>query len=130
VRPVSGKFEYFAYIADERGKKMKKRNKFLAFTLFFILGTFLFSPAVNAYIDPSAMTYIVQVIVGIVIAGGAAVGFYFKKIKRAITKKGKDDSKDKPQQAAVSFSADDDDDDDFDDSKLTSNELNQMNGKK
>ena len=66
---------------------MKKIFNSIAFVLFFILGTFLFSSTASAYIDPSAMTYIVQIVVGIVIAGGAAFGFYFKKIKRKLKKK-------------------------------------------
>ena len=34
------------------------------------------------YIDPSAMTYAIQVITGIVVALGAGLGIFFRKIKR------------------------------------------------
>ena len=37
---------------------------------------------VFAYIDPSSMTYLIQIIAGVVIAAGAGVGFYWKRIKR------------------------------------------------
>lgn len=103
---------------------MKKVKLAASFALFFLLGTFFFSSTANAYIDPSAMTYIVQVIVGIVIACGAAIGFYLKKIKRVFKKE------DKPvenhtEQVPSSF----ENDDEFDDSKLTAEEIDQLNGK-
>lgn len=66
---------------------MKKLMNLAVFTLFFGLGAVLFSLTANAYIDPSAMTYIVQILVGIVIAGGAAFAFYFKRISRWFQKK-------------------------------------------
>ena len=47
----------------------------------------LFSVTAFAYIDPSAMTYIIQIIAGVVIAAGAAFGFYWRKIKRAFSKR-------------------------------------------
>ena len=68
----------------------------------------LFSVTAFAYIDPSAMTYIIQIIAGVVIAAGAAFGFYWRKIKRAFSKRKGEDA----------YSADydlDDDDDDGDD---------------
>lgn len=34
-----------------------------------------------AYIDPSVITYIMQAILGVAIAGGAAVAIWWKKIK-------------------------------------------------
>lgn len=66
---------------------MKKLMNLAVFTLFFGLGAVLFSLTANAYIDPSAMTYIVQILVGIVIAGGAAFAFYFKRISRWFQRK-------------------------------------------
>ena len=41
----------------------------------------LSSVNVAAYLDPSAMTYIIQAVAGVVIAGGAALVIYWKKIK-------------------------------------------------
>lgn len=106
---------------------MKKRSAVLSFALFFVLGTYFFSMTASAYIDPSAMTYIVQVIVGIIIAGGAALGYYFKKIKRTIKKGSKTEEKKPVQQASVEKF---DNDNEFDDSKLSSEEIDELNGKK
>ncbi len=41
------------------------------------------------YIDPSVVTYIVQIITGSVIAVGAAIGIFIKKIKKNSKKKTK-----------------------------------------
>lgn len=35
-----------------------------------------------AYIDPSSMTYLIQIIAGVAIAAVAGIGFYWKRIKR------------------------------------------------
>lgn len=102
----------------------KKINLIASFALFFVLGTFFFSSTANAYIDPSAMTYIIQIIVGIVIACGAAIGFYFKKIKR-IFKKGDKSTENHVEHKPVNFA----NDDEFDDSKLSEKEINRLNGK-
>lgn len=44
----------------------------------------LFGENGNAYIDPSVMTYMIQAIVGIVIAAGVAIGIYFRRAKKKI----------------------------------------------
>lgn len=43
-----------------------------------------------AYIDPSSMTYLIQIIAGVAIAAAAGVGFYWKRIKRFLRKKKED----------------------------------------
>lgn len=43
-----------------------------------------------AYIDPSSMTYLIQIIAGVVIAAGAGLGFYWKRIRRHMRKKQED----------------------------------------
>lgn len=35
-----------------------------------------------AYVDPATLTYVVQIIAGVFIAGGVAVGVYWRKIKK------------------------------------------------
>ena len=104
---------------------MKKINSIAAFAWFFILGTFLFSVTASAYIDPSAMTYIVQIIVGIVIACSAAIALFFRKVKRKLRREAKpqDDHK---EQEPVDF----ENDEEFDDSHLTDSEINDLNDKK
>lgn len=81
-------------------------KKLVRFICFFICGMMLYSVTALAYIDPSAMTYIIQLVAGVVIAAGAAIGFYFRRVKRAFSKlrkKGK---------AAENWEYDDEDDDD------------------
>lgn len=56
----------------------------------------LLSYNVNAYVDPSVMTYAIQAVAGIAIAIGAFVGIYFRKIKKNVAKKmGIDENKNK-----------------------------------
>lgn len=81
-------------------------KKILSFAYFFLCTALLFTISASAYIDPSAMTYIIQLIAGVAIAAGAAFGFYFRKIKRAFSKMKKNDD------VQVDWD-DDDDDDDF-----------------
>ena len=50
----------------------------------------------NAYIDPSVMTYTIQVVAGIVVAVGAVAGIYIRKMKKKISEKlGLDENKNK-----------------------------------
>ena len=62
---------------------MKKKFLYIYFALCSAL---LFSRTALAYIDPSAMTYIIQIVAGIAITAGAAFGFYIRKIKRGLGK--------------------------------------------
>lgn len=50
---------------------------------YFALGfLFLMSKSAQAYIDPATTSYVVQIIAGLVLAGGAAIGIYWHKIRR------------------------------------------------
>ena len=69
-------------------------KKLLAFAAFFILATVMFIQNAFAYIDPSAMTFIIQIIAGVAIAAGAAFGFYWRKFRRAVTRKKRSDDYD------------------------------------
>lgn len=77
-------------------------NTLAQFTCLLIFGR----PAVSAYIDPSAMTYMIQLAAGIFIAAGAGFAFYFRKLKRRLFK-GRDS-----RAASRSYAAAADDDDD------------------
>lgn len=56
----------------------------------------MFGLNANAYIDPSVMTYMIQVVAGIVVAVGAAAGIYFRKAKKKVSEKlGIDENKNK-----------------------------------
>lgn len=71
-------------------------KKFTAVCFVFICGMLFFGENGNAYIDPSVMTYMIQVIAGIVVAVGAVAGIYIRKIKRKISEKlGVDENKNK-----------------------------------
>lgn len=106
---------------------MKKLKIAFTFSLFFVLGMVFFSSNSNAYIDPSAMTYIVQVVAGIVIAGGAAFAFYFKKIKRKIKKSV---SNTKTEDYDTREDVEYDDDDEFDDSFLDEDDFDESDTQK
>lgn len=41
----------------------------------------------SAYVDPSVSSYLIQAIVGIIVAIAAVAGVYFRKIKKKMSKK-------------------------------------------
>lgn len=47
----------------------------------------LFGRDVEAYIDPSVMTYVIQAVAGVIVAVGAMVGIYFRRAKKKINDK-------------------------------------------
>lgn len=51
------------------------------FAVYFLLMTLMLSTSALAYIDPAATSYIVQIVAGVVIACGVAVGVFWKKIR-------------------------------------------------
>ena len=71
---------------------MKKSGRVLSWllttTYFFICGTNLFAVTAYAYIDPSAVTYVIQAVAGVLIAVGACLTIFRHKIA-AFFKKGK-----------------------------------------
>ena len=44
-----------------------------------------FVPA-SAYIDPASTSYVLELIVGAVVVGGAALGYYWRKIRNKVSK--------------------------------------------
>ena len=50
----------------------------------------LFSGNVAAYIDPATTSYIIQIVIGVVIALGTVMGIFWSKIKR-LFKRNKDE---------------------------------------
>ena len=50
----------------------------------------------SAYIDPATTSYIIQIVVGVVIACGTAAGIIFNKLKRKVKKKSEDENADAP----------------------------------
>ena len=66
-------------------------KKLLSFLFFLVCAMVMCVSYAAAYIDPSAMTYIIQIVAGVVIAAGAAIGFSWRRLKRAVTRKKKHD---------------------------------------
>lgn len=75
------------------------KNNLKTFVLAGFVGLcsmLMFGLNANAYIDPSVMTYMIQVVAGIVVAGGAVAGVYFRKAKKKVNEKlGIDENKNK-----------------------------------
>lgn len=67
---------------------MKKRIVSLLGGLYFFgCGMLLFGVNAKAYIDPSVMTYLIQVIAGVAIAIGAGLTVHFRRAKKKINEK-------------------------------------------
>ena len=72
---------------------MKKTAMILFVALSAML---LFGANACAYIDPSVVTYAIQAVAGIVIAGGAVAGIYCRMAKKKVNEKlGIDENKNK-----------------------------------
>ena len=52
------------------------------------------------YIDPSSMTYLIQILAGVVIAAGAGLAFYWKRIRRYFQNRKNPSEAETPAQAA------------------------------
>lgn len=50
---------------------------------FALFGSF--APAA-AYIDPATTSYVLELVIGAVVVGGAALGYYWRKIKNKVNK--------------------------------------------
>ena len=65
-----------------------KRNSKLGLTLYFALILVLLIPSrALAYIDPSVMTFVIQVVVSVAVAVTAGMVVYWRKAKKAAMKK-------------------------------------------
>ena len=75
---------------------MKKLLGRLYFVICFVL---ILSLSASAYLDPSVMTYAIQIIAGIAVAVGAVVGIYWRKAKKKVQDKlGIDENSKKEQE--------------------------------
>lgn len=92
------------YTSREAGKarllNMKKSaGRALSFIYFFGCFYTLFTLPVHAYIDPSAVTYIIQAVAGVLIALGAALTIFRHKIFKFFRGK----KKDKEEESKIEF---------------------------
>ncbi len=67
-----------------------------------------FKPAA-AYIDPATTSYVLELIIGAVVVGGAAFGYYWRKIKNKVKKT--DDTQPSGPSVEDQLKSDDDDED-------------------
>ena len=80
---------------------MKKILNYLYFVLCFGL---ILTPACCAYLDPSVMTYTVQVIAGVAVAVGAVVGILWRRAKKKVQNKlGIDENAKKEVEEEIEF---------------------------
>ncbi|MDR1073412.1 MAG: zinc ribbon domain-containing protein [Treponema sp.] len=63
-------------------KKAGKAGSFILAFALFVFCQFLLLVNGSAYLDPSTMTYVIQIVAGAVIASGTAVAVFWHKIKR------------------------------------------------
>lgn len=64
-----------------------KKNNSVKLLLVAILLMLAFALPANAYLDPSVMTYSIQVVAGVVIAIGAVIGIYWRKMRKKVSDK-------------------------------------------
>ena len=80
---------------------MKKMLKYGYFGLCFSL---LLSGYARAYLDPSVMTYTIQVVAGVAVAVGVVAGVIWRKAKKKVQDKlGIDENKKKEVEEDVEF---------------------------
>lgn len=80
---------------------MKKLMKFIYFGVCFCL---MLSVYAQAYLDPSVMTYTVQVIAGVAVAVGVVAGVLWRKAKKKVQDKlGIDENAKKEVEDEVEF---------------------------
>ena len=62
-------------------------KKFFKIAMLVIATVLLFPKPVYAYLDPSVVTYVIQVVMGLAIAVGAVFYIYWRKAKQKVTEK-------------------------------------------
>ncbi|MDI9567029.1 hypothetical protein [Candidatus Brevifilum fermentans] len=79
-------------------------KKFLKISFIVVVIMLLFPRPVYAYLDPSVVTYAIQVVVGMVIAVGAVIYIYWRQAKQKLSKKlGISDEPKKELEADIEF---------------------------
>ena len=62
-------------------------KKFLRYSYFMTCFVVMLAFPVHAYLDPSVMTYAIQIVAGLAVAIGAVVGVYWRKAKKLLSEK-------------------------------------------
>lgn len=72
---------------------MNKYLKKIMRTIYYIVCvSTLLTITAQAYVDPATTSYIIQIVAGIAIAAGTAVGIFWNKIKRKFKKKNEEET--------------------------------------
>ena len=62
-------------------------KKYLSYTCMMAGMAMALSINAAAYLDPSVMTYTIQVVAGVIVAVGAVIGVYWRKAKKKVQDK-------------------------------------------
>ena len=62
-------------------------KKFLRLAYFMTCFAVMLAFPAHAYLDPSVMTYAIQIVAGLAVAIGAVVGVYWRKAKKLLSSK-------------------------------------------
>lgn len=71
---------------------LTRKGKIIRLAFYMICASALMGLRAYAYIDPATTSYVIQIVVGIVIACGTGIGILWSKIKRKLSKKNGEDT--------------------------------------
>lgn len=84
-------------------------KRFLRCVYFALCLSVALSTFASAYLDPSVMTYTIQVIAGVAVAAGAVIGVLWRRAKKKVQDKlGIDENAKKEVEDEIDFDDDDD----------------------
>lgn len=84
-------------------------KRFLRCVYFALCLCIALSTFASAYLDPSVMTYTIQVVAGVAVAAGAVVGVLWRRAKKKVQDKlGIDENAKKEVEEEIDFDDDDD----------------------
>lgn len=84
-------------------------KRFLRCVYFALCLSIALSTFASAYLDPSVMTYTIQVVAGVAVAAGAVVGVLWRRTKKKVQDKlGIDENAKKEVEEEIDFDDDDD----------------------
>ena len=76
----------------------------LKYLYFMVCFSVLLTVPTYAYIDPSVMTYAIQIVAGVAIAAGAVIGIFWRRAKKKVQDKlGIDENAKKEVEADIEF---------------------------
>ena len=84
-------------------------KRFLRCVYFALCLSIALSTFASAYLDPSVMTYTIQLVAGVAVAAGAVVGVLWRRAKKKVQDKlGIDENAKKEVEEEIDFDDDDD----------------------